>query len=146
MQNRPRWKAPAINRTPAQQADMDAVRLNNHGEVSFRRIWAYLAANVPFPFQEQVPVDCGRNWYWDFFNKEVLLAIEIDGGIHQEVEHEGNRWANKRQAEADREKRNKAVEKGIACLVYSVQDLETYPEKVIKQVLTVLDMRRRKDV
>ncbi len=145
MQNRPRWKVPAINRTPAQQAYMDAVRLNNHGEVSFRRIWAYLAANVPFPFQEQVPVDGGRNWKFDYYDANTLLAVEIDGEVHQEVEHEGNRWANKRQAEADREKRNKAVEKGIACLVYSVQDLETCPEKVIKQVLTVLDMRRRKE-
>lgn len=122
-----------IKRTPAQQAYMAAVRQNNHGEATFLTRWLQHAANIPFPFQRQSMFHPGRNWRFDFFDPLTLTAVEVSGGAH---------IAGLERLAADFEKINAAMEDGIAVLHYTPDQVEYQPERVIGQVLRVLEKRR----
>lgn len=136
------WIGTRPKKTPAQIAYAKVCRENNHGEAAFIRAWEQ-NAGIDFPFERQVMFHPGRNWKFDFYDEATLTAVEVDGGLHQEINVEGNRFANKTQAAQDREKRNAAVQDGIACLVYSPDEIESDPRSVISQVLLVLEKRRR---
>jgi len=142
--NRNRYRE-GNQRTPAQIAYSQACRRNNHGEASFETRWNQYCPKAPFPFERQVEFRPNRRWSFDFYDEETRTAIEIDGDIHSEIDVNGQKIVNRNKQAADREKRNAAIEEGIAVLVYTPDYVEYQPERVIKQILLVLERRRREE-
>ncbi len=75
-----------------------------------------------FRFSRQIPID---EYIVDFYCKELLLAIEIDGNTHT---FEG-------QTEKDQARQNKLVSFGITFLRFDDLDVKTNIKWVVNEIL-----------
>lgn len=136
------FRGDRAERTPAQAALSKAIRENNHGEASFVTAWRMFAGNVPFPFERGVEVRPNRKMTFDFADKALKVAIEIDGDVHAIIQRDTEIWMNWKKMEQDREKWNLANEDEWTLLNYTVRQVVDEPDRVIRQVLEVLERRR----
>ena len=78
-----------------------------------------------------------RRYKIDRAYPDVLLGIELDGGVYS-----GGHHVRGKGYESNREKDNLAIELGWVVLHYTTNQLRSNPVGVIGQIKRVLDMRK----
>jgi very-short-patch-repair endonuclease len=97
-----------------------AGKLRNESTLSEILLWNYLRGKKlhGYDFQRQKPID---NFIVDFFCNELLLAIEIDGSSHTDLD-------------ADEERQRKIEKKGIHFLRFRDLDVKNNIEGVLDMI------------
>lgn len=105
-------------------------------EMTFWRLWQIQAgSNWPSPVKEY-QFDSSRQWRIDFAWPFYQVAVELEGGVHQQGRHtRGSGFI------ADCEKYNAAALQGWLLLRYTGPDLKKRPVQVITEVLQALQTR-----
>ena len=100
-----------------------ARRLRNNSTKAEIRLWLYLKGRqmMGYDFHRQRPID---NYIVDFFCRELMLAIEIDGYTHtfEEV------------ADRDEKKEKRLRELGVRVIRFRDEDVMNNLEGVIKEI------------
>jgi very-short-patch-repair endonuclease len=79
-------------------------------------------------FRRQHPID---HYIADFYCHEVKLIIEVDGGIHNSLEHK----------KSDEYRDNQLLEKGITTLRFTNEELLHELPKVLKEIVDFINNR-----
>lgn len=105
-------------------------------ELTFWRLWQIQAGSKwPSPVKEY-QFDSTRQWRIDFAWPRYQVAVELEGGVHQQGRHtRGSGFI------ADCEKYNAAAQQGWLLLRYTGPDLQRRPVQVIAEVLQALQTR-----
>ncbi len=112
-----KWKILAYNPRLKELAR----KLRKNSTLSEELLWKYLKGKniIGFNFDRQKPID---NYIVDFFCKELMLAIEIDG-----ITHNGMK-------EDDYIRQYKLEKLGIKCIRFSDMEVRKNPEKVVNSI------------
>ena len=90
------------------------------------KLWLYLRNNqTGFKFRRQHPL---YNYVVDFYCHSLRLAIEIDGGIHEDEE----------QKSKDLEKANEILNLGIYLIRFSNEQVMFDSDEVMNQILSTI--------
>ena len=108
-----------------------ARKLRKSGTLSEVLLWRYLKGKqvLGYDFDRQKPID---NYIVDFFCKDLMLAIEIDGESH---------YGNEKRDE-ERDKRLKQL--GVTVLRFDDMDVRYNLEKVLETIEKWIDERVKK--
>jgi len=105
----------------------------------FKRIFG-LFCREKWCFEPEFRFDKDRRWRFDWANPELKLAIEVEG-----VTYFGKAIGRHQSAngiEGDMEKYNRAIELGWVVLRYSQRMISNEPDKIVRQVLSVMEILR----
>jgi len=108
-----------------------ARKLRKNMTASEKLLWNELKGNklLGFDFDRQRPID---NYIVDFFCKDLMLAIEIDGIVHDNEEAE----------EKDRARQEKLESLGIRFLRFKDEDVKTDLSEVVRAITNWVELHK----
>ena len=108
-----------------------ARKLRKNMTASEKLLWNELKGNklLGFDFDRQRPID---NYIVDFYCKDLMLAIEIDGIVHDNEEAE----------EKDRARQEKLESLGVRFLRFKDEDVKTDLSEVVRVIAKWVELHK----
>lgn len=120
---------------------IEDLRASQDAKDCIRNAWQ-LVLSEPWPFSAEVEFAEGRRWRFDWASHAAMVAIEIDGVVHERP-GQCRRVGRHQQAsgfEGDCEKLNAAVLLGWMVLRFTPQMVALAPVQCVEQVVVLLGM------